>query len=381
MTSYDLPLAISYVKDWTEQEAIRELFQNALDQGDWTFVVDNNNIHVCNKNAVLSKASMLLGHSDKKDGSIGKFGEGYKLALLVLVRLGYKIKINNHACNEEWTPRLKHSRKFGASLLSIDVQKKFFAKSKPKLEIIVYDVADKIDFTKILWLCPEINWTGEDSLETVYGKVLLKPEFKGRIYIKGLWVCDIENLQYGYSFEPNYVELDRDRRMLSTFNVCWLTSKIWVELDDYDSIKQLVYTQAPDVQYIDQTLDLKANAKEKLTNRLMRDFHVEHGYDAVPVATQQDIDLLKSGAVGHKHFIPIVINPLRKDLLSRSSAYKAARVEIVAAASITPREQLQALRKEHGWSFNANFAAAFDELIEASANWRLKHAEECPEED
>ena len=64
----------------------------------------------------------MLGCSSKGsiDGMIGKFGEGYKLALIVLLRKGFKVDIIN--ADEEWKPRFANSEKFDTQVLTIDVK-------------------------------------------------------------------------------------------------------------------------------------------------------------------------------------------------------------------------------------------------------------------
>ena len=138
MRRYELSLSENYVSNWGLVEAIREIFQNAIDQEnmarppkDWyddvekespnkmffNFAVDSHNpnkyrtLSIGNKESILDVNSLLLGETTKSDDkrAIGKFGEGYKLALLVLTRLGKKIKIFNYGAREVWTAALKNS--------------------------------------------------------------------------------------------------------------------------------------------------------------------------------------------------------------------------------------------------------------------------------
>ena len=101
--TYELTLCKSYVSRWGVPEAIRELIQNALDsdspfkyewkrtrEGAWVLVL-------MSEFTTLPPQTLLLGYTSKADDeeSIGSFGEGYKLALLVLARNGYDIDMFN----------------------------------------------------------------------------------------------------------------------------------------------------------------------------------------------------------------------------------------------------------------------------------------------
>jgi hypothetical protein len=61
----------------------------------------------------------LLGTTSKagnKD-AIGSFGEGYKIAMLVLTREEYIVEIDNG--EKRWTPEFEYSRKYDEELLVI----------------------------------------------------------------------------------------------------------------------------------------------------------------------------------------------------------------------------------------------------------------------
>ena len=116
MTRHKMSLDIGYVSDWGVQEALRELFQNAIDNGIWEYRIYNSSIEIRSKNTALTTASLLLGHSCKSDGAIGKFGEGYKLACLVLTRLSKQVIIDT--ANEVWRPKLINSRTYKTQLLA-----------------------------------------------------------------------------------------------------------------------------------------------------------------------------------------------------------------------------------------------------------------------
>ena len=83
------PIAKSYVADWTVEDAKRELLQNAMDTKNW-HIDEHTNALI--STGTISRRHWLMGVSEKTD-SIGKFGEGLKLAALVLAREGYTLEI------------------------------------------------------------------------------------------------------------------------------------------------------------------------------------------------------------------------------------------------------------------------------------------------
>ena len=106
MSKIELTISPNYVPTWTYLDAVRELFQNALDQEEqnpenvmrWSYDEDALSLTISNAHSTLSIASLLLGQTSKADdkSTIGQFGEGYKIATLVLLREGKTITFYNY---------------------------------------------------------------------------------------------------------------------------------------------------------------------------------------------------------------------------------------------------------------------------------------------
>jgi hypothetical protein len=81
------PISPDYVKSWTPVRALCELIANALDEDPaahvgWTDGV----LTITDDGPGIPEEGMILGHSTKTAAQIGQFGEGKKLACLVLAR-------------------------------------------------------------------------------------------------------------------------------------------------------------------------------------------------------------------------------------------------------------------------------------------------------
>ena len=259
MKRYELGLAKGYVSDWGVQEALRELTQNGIDQevsveGN-TFSIDYDEekmeMRLCNKKSVLNKSTLLLGCSSKADDSstIGKFGEGYKLAVLVLLRNGYDVRIENYGARELWKFRFARLKKYDkVESLVVDIDNKHIWDRVPNNDLtIVISGVDADDFAD--YNERKINDECE-VYETSYGKILVDEEYKGKIFVNGLFVCDTENFQYGYSFKPEFINIGRDRNLVNNWDISAVTKAMWLETDNIDEINRLVHSSAPDVEHL-----------------------------------------------------------------------------------------------------------------------------------
>lgn len=190
-------------KGWGVSDAVREFFQNALDEQKenpenkmyWEYNQETKTLIIANKHSKLSPASLLMGSSSKegKNELIGEHGEGYKVATIVLLREGKTVKIYNNTVNEVWTSRVVRSRRYGADIGCFDISKDFFNKE--------YDLVVKIegitedDWAKIV----DSNLHLQDNIgETISADdatILLEDKYSGKIYVEGLYVCTKSFLQ------------------------------------------------------------------------------------------------------------------------------------------------------------------------------------------
>ncbi len=297
MSHYELTITPDYAKDWSVVDAVRELFQNALDQqtteesNTMFFEYADNTLRIGNKLSVLEAKSLLLGATTKADDetTIGQFGEGYKIAMLVLTREGHQMTIYNYGNRETWTPRFKNSRRFGTSILCVDTKKHIWtATPHNNLVIEIADISQET-YEEIVMSNLHLQPDQGQCISTALGRVLLDEKYSGHLYVNGLLVTKDSKLSRGYDVLPKYLPLGRDRSMVRAFDIQWVTSRMWrsVGQEHYEEASKLLSIGAPDVLYVTTSYD---KAPTKLSEKLSEQFVATHGPKAIPVSSQSQLE-------------------------------------------------------------------------------------------
>lgn len=325
---YTLSLSPNYVRHWGLWQAVRELLQNAYDQRDRdpgclvkAAVDARGTLRVSTSSGELSRRSLLLGESDKKPGERGSFGEGYKLAMLVLCRLGHRVTVYNGAWR--WEARLEHDTGYGCQVLR--VLEEPLDVPEPGVAFLVEGVGQEA-------------WAGLQGNLTEARGILVAPVEAGRVYVGGLYVGEAAGYRYGYAFAPGQVKLDRDRGTVEGFDLACATSSLWAERGGPE-LYNLVKTRAPDVRYLH---DGDAHIADG--------FAAEHG-DAVPVADEEGAR--RCQAAGRDW----VLVPERV----REAVAASGRDLTVVAPGETAAERLDSLLRRR-----ANYFA-YEDLLELTA--------------
>lgn len=215
------PITANYVANWGLKEAVREIMQNALDAGGLEVFYAENSTIIMNEGS-FNRDALLLGNSIKAEGSIGKYGEGMKLAMLVLARLG-----------------IDHSVKSGYYCYRGTFTDSGF--SQPTFSISCEALESPIDITLF-----RINADLKDLITEVY-----KPQDEGIVdkdlYVQGLLVCDLPGFKYGYNMPKGTIELDRDRRNVDTSIVEGYAAKLVLNNLTYDALAKMLFDNMRDV--------------------------------------------------------------------------------------------------------------------------------------
>lgn len=323
MSKIELTLAPNYVPTWTLVDAIRELFQNALDQqkqnneneASWNYDDVTGVLTISNATSKLTAASLLLGQTTKADdkSTIGQFGEGYKIATLVLLREGKNVVFYNYGAREIWRPRFVKSRRFGTDILTFFIEKKAIWEKVPSADLVIAIDGISADeyYNQIVPSNLHLRSDFEVIEETVFGDII---NLAGKVFVNGLYVCDYEPCTYGYNFKPEHIRLDRDRKMISDFDLRWMASKMWSTCKDTDKVLEMIADGKADVAFLDSvsyTSSWRDLAAEK--------FKSVYGPEAIPVTSQEELDKVPTGYKG------IVVNSNYSSLISESSSFVMPR--------------------------------------------------------
>lgn len=333
MRKIELTIASDYVPDWTIVDAIRELFQNALDQeaqnpankASWSYA--GGTFTISNKSSALTAESLLLGSTTKAgdNRTIGQFGEGYKIATLVLLRNQKTVTIYNYGLREVWRPRFVQSRRFGVPILTFFIDKEYPWSKVPDNDLTI----EVSGITDAEW-CNQVVPTNlplqpaygiEDFTE--YGEALADAEHAGMVFVNGLYVCTYKPYKFGYNFKPGHLNLDRDRKLVSDFDLKWLSSQFW---SNNPRAVELAAEGIEDVAYLSSMLRKNHN----LPKEAFELFRLVHGPHAVPVSTQVEADRVPPG------YKPIIVSEDYKRLITIYPDYEEPIDD-----TIPPLERLQ----------------------------------------
>lgn len=347
MSKIELSIKTSYLPTWGLWEGVRELIQNGRDAelefgGKFTVRHDpeSSRLFIENKNALLLAEALLLGQTSKADrGDLaGQFGEGLKLGLLALVRAGHEVVIRNGG--EVWRPLIERSAAFQADVLKVDVVKGRKDERRVRVEISGITAEMWAEFLpKFRFLSASSN--DKSVLAVSAGHILLDPAMKGHIFVKGIFVGCEEGLHVGYDFHGSDVKVDRDRKMIESWDLRWRTSGMWKEAGGLGKIQKLAIEKIAELTFADAQ-DLRAaedswhmnGFSDEVREAIFSRFTVENGEQAIPVDSVGDaVELEHSGRVG------VRVNKIVKAFVTP----KTGTVDDAKKAAAT------AVEKVHNW--------------------------------
>jgi len=356
----------NYVRDWGFAEAIRELYQNALDQQTkitgntlgFEYIAAEKHMVISNKASTLDRSSLMLGSSTKADDdeTIGQFGEGYKLALLVLLRLGHKVVIENYAAREKWVPEISHSKEFGCEALKITIIKHVF-KSVPNHDLTFHIFNVSVDdYIRCEMTNIHLRVKYPAFIQCEQGRILTDPGEQGRLYVRGLYIETIKDKKMlcGYDIIPKHLQIDRDRKTVKTFDLYWLTSRMWTDAyaQNKDLVQKMVEDGNTDVQYIQYSNDRPVERIAEDTYTRIKEAHP----NLEPVTNQADAAICKAHGIG-----TYFVTGTQAAIIAKSPRYMApVRTQTVRKTpadliddyfnNLISETELRTLSQEWGWT-------------------------------
>ncbi len=277
---YELPISSNYVHNWGIPEAIRELLQNAIDsETDGHKMVisfNNSTLAISNLGCNLSISSLVLGQTNKVDPTkyIGTYGEGYKLALVVLLRNNLKVRVYTNG--QMWVPTFAMSSKFKVETLHIEVL------TGSTVDQITFEIEGLSieDFEAIrqnsLAMSKAMGYNIGATIPTQYGDILVEPRYRGKMFVNGLYVQTDYSFQYGYDFKPEYLQLDRDRRAINYYKARELTAKALTSQSNVQLVRQAITKSYTDVRDILDHIDtIPTEFKVNFAKEFMTSHHLD----------------------------------------------------------------------------------------------------------
>lgn len=332
--TFELTLSKDYAKNWGLQEALREIIQNAIDFSN----EEENNIMSINydeetstlsiaNNSILTKKTLLLGYTSKEDNpnSIGCFGEGYKLSLLVLNRLQKDVTIYNYGKKEIWTTKFVKSSKYeGEFVLKVIVDTEPIWRKVPNNNL-TFEIKgiSKEDYEELLKRTLQLQGYINFKNASDIGRILMDVEHQGKLFVNGLWIKDIPSLKYGYDITPSYLKIGRDRDLVSEYDISVVTSAMWA-LNQGEELFNLISENALDIKCIDTSLNYDYRIYDKLNKYEIYDnvydnFKEKYGENSIPSSSQRDREILEKSYPNSKI---ITVSNIEKTLITSSNKYK-----------------------------------------------------------
>lgn len=272
--NYEITISPNYVSNWGINEAIREILQNAIDADKngykKSIYYSGDNLYINNEGISLSAKDLILGCSSKsdQDGMIGKYGEGFKLALVVLLRKGMNVYVDNN--DKLWSPSFKVSEQFGTQVLNIEESDDGRGEG---LTFVISPVDQQL-YNSLLNYFPCIDESFGNVVNCDNGQILLDKQFKGKMYVEGLYIQTDDNFQYGYNFNSDVVELDRDRKAINYYELRALTAQSIVTAEECNKeIFDAITKSCVDVRDIEEVID---EASESFLEEYREQFYEEN---------------------------------------------------------------------------------------------------------
>lgn len=348
MKRFELTIKATYLPGWDLAEGLRELIQNARDaecQDGAKMTVSHayrmrdrkpiGAVLIENEGTVFGKEAFLIGHTTKEGRKdlIGHFGEGMKLGCLALLRAGYAVKIRNGG--EVWNPVIVQSERYNAEVLAFDVSDGNKFENRVLIEVLGVDLEQWETVKKrFLFLSPVAN---DEVLEVRGGRILTGASERGNMYVKGMYVCRVSDMSYGYDIDE--ADIDRDRRMINdkgSVTAGLLTDALRQGMLK-DSIYSMLKRQVSEVDYMAAYM-MSEESRQSLVNC----FRAEYGADTLPTQSEEEVTALGHlGIRGVKipYTLRSILESVLGDLPAKIRSLRMEAKHVYAMGDLTPAEQ------------------------------------------
>lgn len=216
------PTSLQYVPLWAKWEIIRELISNAEDtKAGYKTYLSGNDFIIEDYGEGLCIKHLLFGVSEKSNSeeAIGQFGEGLKLSLLVMTRMGYSCDIysgNLHLWNDS------------SFIAEVEVLKVSYQETQEYFKgtkIVLHDWGTDTFEDRFIFN----NQDSENLVVSTENGQILDNQ---KLFVKGVYVNELPDYKFGYNVYS--IDMNRDRSAVSEYQVHKAVGKIWSQVDDPD---------------------------------------------------------------------------------------------------------------------------------------------------
>ena len=303
---------------WNIRDAVRELISNAMDGEARNLSTGvgkmelshtrSENLIITNHGITVPTKSLLMGTSVSRgyNECIGTFGEGLPMALLVLSRMNIPVVIENG--DEKWEPEIVDSPEYNTRVLGIHTRK--LPKGKNHFSVRIGDISKIMyDSYRSLFLRFDTNMKIDQVLSSPSNghQILLQPEYKGKIYNRGVYVHTRDDVLFGYNVN---MQLNRDRSFVDTWDLKQqLKSLIYNVTREADAEPEKIIQVMEKLVFSTPTLETEDDYGDLYCSEQVRSM-IEQQYklqwaNKVPARNQQEADDIL--ALGES---PAVVPPL-----------------------------------------------------------------------
>ena len=300
-----LTVSNRYCQHWTIWLALREILQNTLD-------CENRNIDVLDEGAggeqrilfetfgsKLEKSSLMMGETTKDDDSstLGKFGEGYKLAALVLIRNGMDVHVINGY--DKWIFTIEEHPVMGVNCLTVTITEDFYDFEPDKRTEVSFIVSglssdDIKEFEDNTFENRLLNIVAEGD----EGKAFKAENMPQGLFINGVKIMSLfSDWQYSFDVTSEYAErrftMGRDREHVMESELETLTGQLLANNADYETLVELIVKNATPVDSssscdfngpLFDRLEDEGDAELQRFKTMLTDAFIEkHGDKTIPV--------------------------------------------------------------------------------------------------
>lgn len=330
-------ISMNYVSSWGYKEAIREIVQNFKDYGDYN-LDEGYNLEFRNCYQPTDTSFLKIGFSKKDNpNAVGKYGEGIKMALLVLHRNNIPVYITATIGDSRYQFRPTTycddmlGECFGIEYQSCDVDTSFDDR-------FCVTVKRTIEYDKM----GDYFITNNTPIIFKHydGDIVDMPA--GNIYVGGIFVTKFDDLPRSYNIKASHVDLGRDRNFPCTFDIEYWTSRI-VEAYMENNVDEIESFSAREVKHL-----------HNLPNDYVKDVEptMVNGQMKFKTKTGMLPDRFED-AVRNNRDVQIKITKLNDTLTKRKS----------------PTELLTMFKSKHEHYMRSETLCDLDSIISKSANW------------